>query len=325
MFDFVLEKKPNNENLKLLSLYDLIVIGAGPGGSNAALYAKRKGLEVLLVTKNLGGQMTDSNTIENYLGTPSITGTKLNNSFIDHLNSLNLPILDNVTVTKITKNNQVFHIQLNDKSILKAKTVIIATGTSPKKLNVKGEDLFSGKGIAYCAICDGPLYKGKNVLVAGSKNPALEIAFDSAKIAKLVTVVSNEVNFAADQVLIEKLKSLNNVNFLLNTTIKEFIGNEKLETVSIYSNNTNNEDILKVDGAFIHVGYNPNSDIVKDLVDKNSKHEIIVNNLQETSLEGLFAVGDVTNSPYKQIIIAASQGATAALRANEYITRKDVL
>lgn len=325
MFDFVLDKKPNSENLKLLPLYDLIVIGAGPGGSNAALYAKRKGLDVLLVTKKLGGQMIDSNTIENYLGTLTITGINLNNKFIDHLNNINLPILDDTTVTKISKNNELFHIKLSNNSTLKAKTLIIATGTSPKKLNVEGESLFSGKGIAYCAICDGPLYKGKNVLVAGDKNPALEIAFDLAKIANSVTVVSFNKTFAGDKTLVDKLKSLGNVNFLLNTTIKEFIGKEKLESVSVFNNNTKIDTTLKIDGAFIHIGYNPNSDLAKDLVEINSKNEIVVNNLQETSLEGLYAVGDVTNSPYKQIIIAASQGATAALRANEYIKRKDVL
>lgn len=325
MFEFVMEKKPKEENLNLKSLYDLIIIGSGPGGCSAALYAKRKNLNILLITENLGGKMVDSNNIENYLGILSTSGEKLNSKFLDHLYNHNIPILTDEKITQISKENNLFLLKLSDNTLLKSKTIIVATGSGPKKLNVLGEDKFAGIGVFYCAICDGPFYKNKDVLVVGGNSPALEIAIDLAKIAKTVTIIDKNKEFSGDDILIDKLKKLKNVHFIQNSIITEFSGGKRLEKVTFITKNTKEEKTLNIEGAFIHIGFFPNSNLVKNLVDINTKGEIITNLLQETSLKGLYAVGDVTDTPFKQILIAAAQGATAALSINNYLKTKDEL
>lgn len=323
MFDFVLDKKPSNKPVKLLSLYDSIVIGAGPGGANAALYAKRKGLDVLLVTSKAGGQVLDTNLIENYLGMLGVTGEKLNNLFIEHLESIDIPILNNSTVEKISKDNDLFSITLDNGKTLRSKSIILATGAVPRKLGVQGEDKFYGHGVSYCAICDGPFYKNKDIAVIGGGNSALETVIDLAKIAKSVTVIQLENSFTADQVLVDQMRSLSNVSYSLNSSVKEFIGNSKLEKLKYINNSTNEEHIIDVSGTFIQIGIIPNSQFIKDLIKLNNYGQVITDIHQRTSVEGIYAVGDLTDFPYKQIVTAASQGAVAALSLNEFLNRKD--
>lgn len=323
VFDFVIDKKPSNKPVDLLSLYDTIVIGGGPGGANAALYAKRKGLDVLLVTSETGGQVLDTNLIENYLGMISVTGEKLNSLFIEHLDSINIPILNNTTVKNISKIDDLFNITLDSKKNLLSKSVILATGAIPRKLRVQGEDKFYGNGVSYCAICDGPFYKNKDVVVVGGGNSALETVIDLAKIVKSVKVIQLESSFTADQVLVDRVKTLSNVSYSLNSSVKEFIGNNKLERLKYINNLTNEEHIIEVSGAFIQIGIIPNSKFIKDLVKLNNYGQVITDIHQRTSLEGVYAVGDLTDFPYKQIITAASQGAVAALSLNDYLNRKD--
>lgn len=323
MFDFLLDPKPINKDLDLLPLYDVIVIGAGPGGINASIYAKRKGLSVLLITKDLGGQMIDSTIVENFLGTPSTSGEKLNRQFLDHLISTDVPILADTIVHKVIKTNVLFILNLSNDNTINAKSLIIATGASPKKLGVKGEDEFNQKGIAYCAICDGPFYKNKDVIVVGGGNTALEIAIDLAKSSKRVTIIHKHKELIGDKALSDKLNIFTNINYIHNSVITEFKGEENLKRVIYHNKDKNTSESLNIAGAFISIGSVANSDLVKDLVEINEHGQIVTNNLQETSLEGLYAVGDVTNTHYKQIIVAASQGAVAALRANEFLKRKD--
>lgn len=324
MFDFVIDKKPSKKPVNLLSLYDSIIIGAGPGGANAALYAKRKGLDILLVTSKTGGQVLDTNLIENYLGIINTSGEKLNNLFTEHLESVDVPILNNSTVKKIKKNDDLFTLTLDNGKTLRSKSIILATGAIPRKLGVQGEDKFYGYGVSYCAICDGPFYKNKDVAVIGGGNTALETAIDLAKIAKSVKIIQLESRFTADKVLVDQMESLSNVSYSLNSSVKEFIGNSKLEKLKYVNNLTNEEHVINVSGAFIQIGIIPNSQFLKDLVELNSYGQVITDIHQKTSLDGVYAVGDLTDFPYKQIITAASQGAVAALALNEYLNRKDM-
>ncbi len=323
MFDFIVEPKQNKENINLNTVYDVIVIGAGPGGLNASLYAKRKGLSVIVVAKESGGQLLNTNQIDNYLGFNEISGEKLNTVFIDHLKAFNIPLFLNTSIKKLEKIDDLFYLTLENKDIIKTKTVVLATGGSPRKLNAKNEQKFIGYGISYCAICDGPFYQGKNVVVVGGGNSALEAAIDLAKIAAKVTIIQLLDHFTADQILIDQIKSTANITYILNSEVVEFNGKNTVSEI-IYFNNTNKrEETLKLDGAFIEIGVIPNSNLVKDIVELNAFNEIIVNSEQKTSLEGLYAVGDVTNFSYKQIITAVSQGAVAALSLNNYINRRD--
>lgn len=324
MFKFVIDKKPIEKEIIFSDIYDVIVVGGGPAGANAALYAKRKGLDVLLITSKAGGQMVDTNLIENYLGETSITGENLNNNIINHLNSIDVPILYDDLVANVSKENYLFYLTLDSKKVLKSKTVIIATGASPRKLDIPGEKTLYGKGVTYCAICDGPFYKDKDIAVIGGGNAAIETALDLANIAKSVSIIELQKEFSADQILIDRLNQTKNINYYLNKRTLEFCGNNKLEKLRFTDNSTQKETSIDVEGVFIQVGSVPNSSLVNSLVKVNNHNEIIVDSEQRTTLEGLYAVGDVTNFPYKQIIIAASQGAIAALNANNYIKREDI-
>ncbi|NLN50359.1 MAG: FAD-dependent oxidoreductase [Acholeplasmataceae bacterium] len=324
MFDFVLDPQVKKQPIELLALYDVIIIGAGPGGLNAALYAKRKGLDILLITKTTGGQLLNTNLIDNYLGFNNISGEKLSHAFMEHIISLDVPLLDGVNVEKITKENNQFKLVLDDKQIIETKTVIIATGGNPRKLRAIGEEALIGKGVSYCAICDGPFYKDKDVLVVGGGNSALEAALDLAKIANSIMIVQLEESFTADKILIDQIIQTKNIRYSLNSEVKEIIGkDETVEQVKYVNRATGEESFVAVDGVFIEIGVIPNNSLIKELVELNRFGEIIVDNDQMSSLSGMFAVGDVTDFPYKQIITAASQGAVAALSANNYINKKE--
>ncbi len=321
MFNFTIDKK--EKELNLLDFYDLIVIGAGPGGTNAALYAKRRGLNVLMIASFSNSQVLDTKLIENYLGYTSITGEDLNNAFIEHAKSVDVDFLNGSTVVEVSKNDDLFSVTLDDQKIIKSHSVILATGARPRKLNAKGEKELTGRGVSYCAICDGPFYRNKKVVVVGGGNSALETAIDMAKIAESVFIIQLEDNFTGDKVLVDQIEKLENISYTLSSSTNEFIGSELLEKIKYTNNKTKKEHIVEAEGVFIEIGVIPNNSLVKDLVETNRFGEVITDKHQKTSVEGLYAVGDLTDFPYKQIITAASQGAVAALSANEYINRKD--
>lgn len=300
--------------------YDLVVIGLGPAGLNAALYAKRKGLEVAMIGNKSGGQVIDTTSVENYLGTEFKTGEELVKGFNDHVMSLNVPMLKEVEVTEIKPLNKGFTITLSTGEIIEALSVIVATGSRPRKLGVKGEELFLGKGVAYCAICDGPLFEGLDVVVAGGGNSAVEAAIDLAKIANKVTLVHRS-QFRADQIVIDKLNTLKNVEVFLETEILEVKGQALMSALIVKDKATGEVREIQANGLFVEIGYLPNSGFVKGLLSLNQREEIIVNPLNETSVPGIFAAGDVTDVAYKQIVISAGEGAKAALTANDYINR----
>lgn len=302
-------------------LYDFIALGGGPAGLNGALYAKRKGLLTAIVAQDLGGQMKNTAFVDNYLGFENIEAEALIRQFVDHVKSLNIPIITSVRVTAITKSTDEFLLTLDNGKVLRTKTLLAALGGSPKKLGIPGEDRLYGKGVSYCATCDAPFFKDKHVAVAGGGNSAVEAALDLAKWASKVSIVHRS-RFRADQTLLDKLFQVPNIEIHLETQITEILGQTAVESLRLSDKPTGTERLLKVDGLFVEIGNIPNVSLFKDLVRLNEAGEIIVNGAQETSFEGLYAAGDITNQPFRQIIIAAAEGAKAALWASNYLNKK---
>lgn len=301
-------------------LYDVLIIGTGPAGLNAALYAKRKGLEVGVFTSKMGGQVVDTSIVENYLGVQQMTGEGLVEQFVSHVNSLKVPIMKDAEVLKIKKDEDgFFKIQVTGFKIFRSKTVILATGSKPRQLGVKGESAYLGRGVAYCAICDGPLFEGRDVIVAGGGNSAIEAAIDLSKIANKVTVVHRS-QLRADQIVLDKLEAIDNLEIILETKIEEIKGDQLVS--GIIAKKKSGESLeISAEGVFVEIGYLPNNELAKGLCDLNDHGEVIVTAKAETSLPGLFAAGDVTDVSFKQIIISAGDGAKAALSASEYINK----
>lgn len=308
-------------NLSKETMYDIIVVGGGPAGLNAALYSKRKGANVGIISKDLGGAVVDTSSVENYLGYKSLSGFELGEKFKDHVKELDVPIDEFQTVESIRVNeDKIKELVLTDGSSYKAKAVIIATGSKPRKLGVPGEAEFTTKGVCYCAICDGPFFTDEEVIVAGGGNSAVEAAIDLSKIASKVTIVHRS-QFRADKILVDQLDKIENLEILLNTEIKEVIGDKFASGVKVLDKNKNQEYTIEASGIFVEIGYTPNSSPFKDLLELNDKGEIVVDRVGRTNIEGIYAAGDVTDTPYKQIIISASEGAKCALEANDYLNK----
>lgn len=321
-FNFNLNLNETKKAIKLTNeeIIDLLVIGGGPAGLNAALYAKRKGLSTGVIAKRIGGQLLNTSSVDNYLGISQVSGEELSEKYLSHLKELDVGILEEVEVENIHKNDRMFEVLLKDGMAFKSKTLLIATGSSPRKLQVTGEEEYSNRGVAYCAICDAPLFKGKDVIIAGGGNSAVEAAIDVAKFATHVTLVHRS-ELRADQILIDHMNSQTNITVHLQTQILEIVGDEKMTGVKVLDKKNSQERVIDADGIFIEIGNLPSNHLVKDLVSLNERGEVIVDEKNMTSLPGLFAAGDVTQMPYKQIVIAVADGAKAALAANEYINQ----
>jgi len=322
MFDLNLSSQFTDKKIDSVNpdqLYDVIVIGGGPAGLNAALYAKRKGLTTAIIAERIGGQVLDTSSVENFLGFDEISGEGLMEKFRHHVTSLEIPIKKDTRVDHIEDGNpKVLHLTSGES--LKAKAVIIATGSKPRQLGVIGEDAFRGKGVAYCAICDGPFFTDRKVVVAGGGNSAVEAAIDLSKIASEVLLIHRS-DFRADQILLDRISQIPNIKVHLQTQIQEVYGTSLMEGIKVLDKTTEEVNIIEADGIFIEIGYLPNSDAFKNLLDMTDRGEIIVNHKTETNIQGIYAAGDVATVPYKQIIIAASEGAKAALTANDYINK----
>jgi len=297
---------------------ELAIIGAGPAGLTAALFAARNNIDVLIVSKDVGGLANYAHLVENYPGFKG-EGQKLMQKIYQQVKSLAVPIKIG-EIREVKKENNYFRL-IGDEEI-KAKAIIFAVGRVPRKLGVPGEENFIGKGVSYCAVCDGPLYKNKIVAVVGGGNSALRAVQLLAKYAKNVYLIHRRDKFRAEQKLIEEVAKLRNVKFILNSTIEEIHGKTKLEKLKIKTNGQTN--FIEVDGLFVEIGYEPKVDLFAPLVKTNKAGEIIINNKCETSCEGVFAAGDCTNVPYKQIVIACALGAIAALSATDYLLRKNL-
>ena len=304
-------------------LYDVTVVGSGPAAVSAAIYAARKGLNVAMVGVKIGGQVLDTNEIENIIGTVLTTGAKFAETLEKHLKEHEIAFKEGHLVKEIKEDGKDKILVTDDGKSYKTKTVIVATGAKPRSLNIPGEAEYVGKGVHYCSTCDGPFYKGLDVAVIGGGNSGVEAAIDLSGIAKSVTLIEFMPELKADKVLQEKLAEQPNVKTILNSATVKVNGNEFVESIVYKSRETDEEKTLNVEGMFVEIGLSPRSEVVKDLVETNKIGEIVINpENNSTSVAGIFAAGDVTNIRQKQIIIAMGEGAKAALGAFEYLITK---
>ena len=304
-------------------LYDVTVVGSGPAAVSAGIYAARKGLNVAMVGVKIGGQVLDTNEIENIIGTVLTTGAKFAETLEKHLKEHEIAFKEGHLVKEIKEDGKDKILVTDDGKSYKTKTVIVATGAKPRSLNIPGEAEYVGKGVHYCSTCDGPFYKGLDVAVIGGGNSGVEAALDLSGIAKSVTLIEFMPELKADKVLQEKLAEQPNIKTILNSATVKVNGNEFVESIVYKSRETDEEKTLNVEGMFVEIGLSPRSEVVKDLVETNKIGEIVINpENNSTSVAGIFAAGDVTNIRQKQIIIAMGEGAKAALGAFEYLITK---
>ena len=298
-------------------LYDVIILGGGPAGLNASIYATRKGLKTLLIASKIGGQLENTKEIDNYLGFSNVSSETLINSFTKHVNALDIKLQIGANITKITKENNIFYIHLDNNLIYQSQTVIYALGSFNRKLNLPNEN--SLDKISYCAVCDAPFYKDLHVGVIGGGNSALEAALDLTYYASKVTIIQRSI-LRADQVLIDKVMNHEKIEIMLHTHVKSINGSNQITSLTL--DDENKVFDFNLDGLFIEIGHIPNTKLVENLVTLDEMKNIITNAYQHTSLEGFYAAGDVTNFNHKQIIIAASQGATAALEVSKFLLNR---
>ncbi|WP_214873583.1 alkyl hydroperoxide reductase subunit F [Exiguobacterium sp. s140] len=299
--------------------YDVLVVGGGPAGASAAVYAARKGIRTGIIAERFGGQVMDTMGIENFIGTAYTEGPKLVASLEEHVKEYGIDVMNLQRAKRLEKKDLV-EIELENGAVLKSKSVILSTGARWRNVNVPGEAEFKNKGVAYCPHCDGPLFEGKRVAVIGGGNSGIEAAIDLAGIVKHVTVLEFAPELKADQVLQDRLHSLPNVTVITNAQTTEITGTDKVNGISYVSRETNESHHVELEGVFVQIGLVPNTDWL-DSVERNNFGEIVVDRHGATNVPGVFAAGDCTNSAYKQIIISMGSGATAALGAFDYMIR----
>ena len=303
------------------NIYDSIIIGASAAGISSAIYLKRRGINFLILAKDIGGEMALSGTVDNYPGIPKTTGLELTKKFKEHLESYGIEVI-NEEVIKLDKNNDLFVIFTNKNNTYYSKTVIIATGSKPKKLNIPGEEEFYHKGVSYCSVCDMPLFKNKVVAIIGGGNSALEAGLMAADICKYAYIINKNPSFKGDKVLIEQLERKENIKIIYNALTQEIYGDKFVKGIKYLDIISNTIQDINVDGVFIHIGMKPNSEFIPDSWNvKNTYGEIIINKLCETNVNGLFAGGDVTDIPFKQIGIAVGHGIICALSTVNYLNK----
>lgn len=306
--------------------YDLLVIGGGPAGVSAAIYAARKGIRTGLVADRLGGQLNDTMAIENFISLPLTDGPKLSSALEHHLKTYDIDLITMQRVKKLRptdKGEGLVQIDLESGAQLEARSLVISTGARWRQLGIPGEERYRNKGVAYCPHCDGPLYKGKRVAVVGGGNSGVEAAIDLAGLASQVTLLEFAPNLKADAVLIEKLSSLHNVEVVTGAMTRAIEGDDGVVSALTYIDQRDGtEHRLALEGVFVQIGLVPNTEWLKGTLELNAQGEIIVDAKGQTSLKGVFAAGDVTTTPFKQIIIAAGDGAKAALGAFDDLIRR---
>ncbi len=301
-------------------MYDLMIIGGGPAGLTASVYAARKRLKTLLVSVDIGGQVNNTLGIENYLGYQFIEGPELIDKFQTQVSQFPIDQKIGEKVSRLEKIDGGFEAISETGDKYQTRAVIFATGKRPRKLNVPGEAELAGRGVTYCAICDGPVFAGQRVVVVGGGNSALEAALDMVKIAEHVDLVS-VTPLTGDHILIEQLAGARNVTILTEHQTEEIKGEGLVEGVLVRGLKSGEKKWLDVTGVFIEIGLVPNSDPVRELIRLNKWGEVPITPACETTIPGLYAAGDVTDVPEKQIIVAAGEGAKAALRAHRYLQR----
>lgn len=306
---------------------DLLIIGAGPGGLSAALYARRAGLDFEIVEKKMaGGQIINTASVENYPGfKDDISGYELAQNLLGHCKRFDIEVREYFAVNSIEsvntrKKDKSYHFKCpGDEKLIWTNSVIMATGASPDRLNVEGESGLIGKGISFCATCDGALYRDREVAVVGGGDTAIDEAIFLTKFAKKVYIIHRRNELRAVEILKDRVLKNKKIEFLWNSVVEKFIGKNKLEEIIIRNKKENKTYKLKVDGVFEYIGWKPNSELVKDLVELDEKNFIITNFKMETSLPGIFAVGDVRNTPLRQVITAVADGAIAAIYVDRFL------
>ena len=301
-------------------MYELIIVGGGPAGMAAAVYAARKLLNTLLISSDIGGQVDWTNGVENYLGYQFIEGDELISKFQQQVNQFPIDQKIGQIVTQVKKIDDSFEVIAEKGDKFQGKSVILASGKRPRRLNVTGEMELTGRGVTYCSICDGPDFTGQKVAVIGGGNSAIEAALDMVKAAEHVDMVS-VTPLTGDPIMIEKLSEAKNLTIYTEQQTEKILGESSVEGIIIKDLKKGGSQQLDVTGVFIEIGLVPNSDMVKDLVKLNQLGEVPINVYCETEVPGFFAAGDVSTAPEKQIIIAAGEGAKAALQAHRYLRR----
>ncbi len=301
-------------------MYDLMIIGGGPAGLAASVYVARKRLGTLLISVDIGGQVNWTLGVENYLGYQFIEGAELIDKF--HSQVSHFPIDQKIgnRISRLEKIDGGFEAISEANDRYQAKAVILATGKRPRKLNVPGEAELTGRGVTYCAICDGPIFSGQRVAVVGGGNSALEAVLDMVKIAEYVYLVSL-TPLTGDAILIQKLKEAKNLSIFIEYQTEKIEGQDFAEGIVIKDLKSGEGKPLAVSGVFVEIGLVPNSEVVRGLVELNKWGEVPINRFCETTVPGLYAAGDVTDVPEKQIVIAAGEGAKAGLQAHRYLQR----
>jgi alkyl hydroperoxide reductase subunit F len=304
-----------NSEKKNLGHFDVVVVGGGPAGVSAAIYSVRKGLKTAILAERIGGQVQDTKGIENLISVIYTEGPQLAQQMYKHMESYPIQIFSQRRVEKISKDK---FITLEGGECLSADSVIIATGAKWRELGVPGEKEYIGRGVAYCPHCDGPFYKGKKIVVVGGGNSGVEAAIDLAGVAAEVTVFEYNDQLKADKVLVDKLNSLSNTKVITNAKTKELIGDGQKIIAIAYEDRISGEiKKLEISGVFVQIGLLPNSAMVREVVELTKFGEIIVDAKGHTNIPGIYAAGDVTTVPFKQIVIAMGEGAKVALTAFE--------
>lgn len=304
--------------------YDLLVVGGGPAGAAAAIYAARKGIRTGLVADRFGGQVMDTVAIENFISVKATEGPRLVAGLEEHVRDYDVDLIVSQKAAKLRRDDLI-EVDLESGATLQSRAVVVATGARWREMNVPGEREYRGKGVAYCPHCDGPLFKGKRVAVIGGGNSGIEAAIDLAGIVKHVTVLEFSDTLRADEVLIRKARSLPNVDIITEAETTEVVGDGQRVNGLTYTDRASGEShSLELEGIFVQIGLVPNTEWLKGDMELTKHGEIVVDAKGQTSVPGVFAAGDVTDTPFKQIVIAMGSGATASLGAFDYLIRTSV-
>jgi thioredoxin-disulfide reductase len=302
-------------------LYDLIIIGGGPAGITAGIYAARKKLKTLLITKEWGGQITKAIDVENWPGTKKISGMDLMQKMTEHLKEFEIEIKEDKEIIDLDKKDENFILKDGEETY-EAKSVIIATGKIPRALNVPGEEEFKGKGVSVCSTCDAPMFKDKDVAVIGGGNAGLNVALDMIKYAKKVYILEFLEEIKGDPISKDKLTQSGIVEFTTNVSVKEIKGTKFVESLIYENRKTGKDTEISVQGVFVSVGMEAKVGFAEKLVELNKIGEIVIDKDNNTKTPGLFAAGDITDIRYEQIVIACGEGAKAVLAATDYLKNK---
>lgn len=320
----VFGKAESDKNLQDLDLgnFDVVVVGAGPAGASAAIYSARKGLKTAILAERIGGQVQDTKGIENLIGIKYTEGPQLAAQLASHIGDYDIKLLEHRRVKSVSE-GQLKRVELESGEFLNTRSLIVATGAKWREMGIPGEKEYLGRGVAFCPHCDGPYFKGKDIAVVGGGNSGVEAAIDLAGIVKSVTLFEFMPELKADKVLVKKLELLPNVKILKNVRTSKVIGdNGKVTALEYEVRDTGEIKAAELDGVFVQIGLLPNSGFMKGVVETNKMGEIVVDEKCRTNVAGIYAAGDVTNVPYKQIIIAMGEGAKAGLTSFEDIMLK---